>query len=71
MGFDPMAERGTPPFEKCDSTLHLAENMGIGTRDLTRIEVLGPPIREARLVDFAAIRRRRTQAKSPAAGQLG
>jgi len=41
MGFDPMADRGVPPFETCDSTLRLAEDVGIGTRDLKRIEVLG------------------------------
>jgi uncharacterized protein (DUF362 family) len=48
MGFDPMADRGTPPFEKCDSTLHLAEGLGVGTRDLTRIEVVGTPVAKAR-----------------------
>ncbi|MGA7343403.1 MAG: DUF362 domain-containing protein [Terracidiphilus sp.] len=48
MGFDPMADRGTPPFETCDSTLHLAEHLGVGTRDLSRIEVLGTPIAKAR-----------------------
>ena len=48
MGFDPMADRGTPPFEKCDSTLHLAESLGVGTRDLKRIEVVGTPIEKAR-----------------------
>lgn len=48
MGFDPMADRGTPPFETCDSTLRLAEGLGVGTRDLTRIEVLGTPIAKAR-----------------------
>ncbi len=47
MGFDPMADRGTPPFEKCDSTLHLAESLGVGTRDLSRIEVVGTPITKA------------------------
>jgi uncharacterized protein (DUF362 family) len=62
MGFDPMADRGTPPFEHCDSTLHLAESGGAGTRDLKRIEVLGTPIQQARVVDFAAIRRQRTHA---------
>jgi uncharacterized protein (DUF362 family) len=51
MGFDPMAERGTPPFEVCDSTLRLAEELGLGTRDLRRIEVLGTPIAKARF-DF-------------------
>ena len=41
MGFDPMATRGAAPFERCDSTLELAENRGLGTRDLRRIEVIG------------------------------
>lgn len=48
MGFDPMADRGTPPFENCDSTLALAEHLGVGTRDLSRIEVVGLPIAKAR-----------------------
>jgi uncharacterized protein (DUF362 family) len=48
MGFDPMADRGTPPFETSDSTLRLAEQLGVGTRDLSRIEVLGTPIAKAR-----------------------
>jgi len=47
MGFDPMAERGTVPFETCDNTLRLAEELGVGTRDLRQIEVIGTPIREA------------------------
>jgi len=49
MGFDPMADRGTAPFETCDSTLKLAEQMGIGTRDLRRIEVRGLPIEKGRV----------------------
>jgi uncharacterized protein (DUF362 family) len=49
MGFDPMADRGTAPFETCDSTLKLAEELGIGTRDLKRIEVLGLPIAKGRI----------------------
>ena len=48
MGFDPMADRGVPPFENCDSTLRLAEELGVGTRNLSRIEVLGTPIPRAR-----------------------
>ena len=44
MGFDPAADRGTAPFEKCDSTLKLAEEAGIGTRDLKKIEIVGAPI---------------------------
>jgi uncharacterized protein (DUF362 family) len=51
MGFDPMADRGTPPFETSDSTLRLAEQQGVGTRDLNQIEVLGTPIAKARF-DF-------------------
>jgi len=56
MGFDPMADRGTPPFEGRDSTLRLAEEHGLGTRDLARIEIVGTPIREARF-DFRSSRR--------------
>jgi uncharacterized protein (DUF362 family) len=48
MGYDPMADRGTPPFETSDSTLRLAENHGVGTRDLKRIEVLGARIEDLR-----------------------
>jgi uncharacterized protein (DUF362 family) len=51
MGFDPMADRGTPPFEKSDSTLRLAEQLGVGTRDLSRVDVAGEPISKARF-DF-------------------
>ena len=46
MGFDPGADRGTPPFEHCDSTLKLAEEAGLGTRDLQRIEVVGGSVRD-------------------------
>lgn len=51
MGFDPMADRGTAPFESCDSTLRLAEELGVGTRDLKRIEVIGAAIRDV-VFDF-------------------
>jgi uncharacterized protein (DUF362 family) len=61
MGFDPMADRGTPPFERCDSTLKLAEEAGLGTRDLKRIEVIGASVKEARF-DFAGIREKRRSA---------
>jgi uncharacterized protein (DUF362 family) len=47
MGFDPMAVRGTAPFEHCDSFLELAEQLGVGTRDLRRIEIAGLPIDQA------------------------
>jgi hypothetical protein len=66
MGFDPMADRGTPPFETADSTLRLAEDVGMGTRDLKRIEVAGTPIALARF-DFAKLRHaRRTKLGLPA-----
>ena len=58
MGFDPMADRGTPPFERCDSTLKLAEAAGLGTRDIGKIEIAGAPIKDVRF-DFAKIRRER------------
>ena len=59
MGYDPMAMRGTPPFETCDSTLALAEHLGAGTRDMNKIEVVGTPITEA-VFSFAELRRKRT-----------
>ena len=46
MGFDPMADRGTAPFETCDNSLRLAEELGVGTRDLKQIEVRGIPIKD-------------------------
>jgi uncharacterized protein (DUF362 family) len=49
MGFDPVAERGTAPFETSDSTLQLAEQLGVGTRDLKQIEVIGPAIEKVRI----------------------
>jgi uncharacterized protein (DUF362 family) len=48
MGFNPMSDRGTPPFETSDNMLGLAEQLGVGTRDLKRIEVVGTPISKAR-----------------------
>jgi uncharacterized protein (DUF362 family) len=57
MGFDPMAMRGTKPFETCDSTLMLAEQHGVGTRDLARIEVIGASIAEVRFDYRSAAKR--------------
>jgi len=47
MGYNPRADRGTAPFTTCDNTMLLAERHGIGTTDLTRIEVRGVPIAQA------------------------
>ena len=51
MGFDPMAGHRQQPYEGCDSTLLLAEQAGLGTRDLSRIEVAGSAIRDVKF-DF-------------------
>jgi len=67
MGFDPMADRGTPPFERCDSIVKLAEAAGLGTRDLKRIEVIG----SAPVFDFAAIRKKRRASPQPRQGIRG
>ena len=48
MGFDPMADTGTPPFETASSMLKLGEQAGLGTRNLNRIEVLGESIAKVR-----------------------
>jgi uncharacterized protein (DUF362 family) len=48
MGYsNPQATRGTPPFQTCDNHLLLAEQAGVGTADLSKIEVLGMTIAEA------------------------
>jgi uncharacterized protein (DUF362 family) len=48
MGYDPRASKGTPPFHKCDNMLLLAEEAGLGSADLSRIEVIGGKIAELR-----------------------
>ena len=47
MGYDPRADRGAAPFVRGDNTLKLAEARGIGTTDLSQIEVAGLSIEEA------------------------
>ena len=47
MGYDPKADRGTKPFVRGDNALKLAEAQGIGSTDLTRIEVAGLSIKDA------------------------
>jgi uncharacterized protein (DUF362 family) len=48
MGLNPMTDRGSPPFETSDNMLGLAEQLGVGTRNLNRIEVVGTSISKAR-----------------------
>lgn len=48
MGLDPMAKRGAAPFERCDNTLALAEEAGLGTRDLRNIEIAGAAVSSVR-----------------------
>lgn len=49
MGYsDPRATRGTAPFQTADNHLLLAEQAGVGTADLSKIEVLGLSIAQAR-----------------------
>ncbi len=55
MNYDPMARRGTPPFESSDNMLELAEQLGAGSRDPNLIDISGVPIERAKF-DFAALR---------------
>jgi uncharacterized protein (DUF362 family) len=47
MGYDPRAGRGAAPFHRGDNTLKLAEAAGVGTTDLSRIEMRGVPLKDA------------------------
>ncbi|MES1260358.1 MAG: DUF362 domain-containing protein [Acidobacteriota bacterium] len=47
MGYNPRAPKGVAPFQMCDNTLLLAEKLGAGSADLSRIEVAGVPIAKA------------------------
>jgi uncharacterized protein (DUF362 family) len=58
MNYDPAAERGQTPFETCDSTMALGESVGLGTRDLSRIEVAGGAIKD-NICDYLALRKAR------------
>jgi uncharacterized protein (DUF362 family) len=49
MGYpDPQAVRGKKPFDYCDNHLLMAEQAGLGTADLSRIDVRGLSIEKAR-----------------------
>jgi uncharacterized protein (DUF362 family) len=58
MNYDPRAPKGTVPFERCDNKLLLAEQLGVGSADPSRIEVIGPSIQEV-MFDFRALREKR------------
>jgi uncharacterized protein (DUF362 family) len=47
MGYDPRATWGTKPFPHADNTMMLAEDRGVGSTDLKRIEVRGVSIDQA------------------------
>ena len=48
MGYaNPRAKRGTKPFTHCDNHLVMAEQAGLGTADLSQIEVRGMTIEKA------------------------
>jgi len=49
MGYEnPRVAKGIKPFDFCDNHLLLAEQAGLGTADLSRIDVRGTPIEKAR-----------------------
>ena len=47
MGYNLRARRGDPGFRNCDYQLVLAEQRGLGTCDLQRIDVRGTSIEQA------------------------
>ena len=48
MGFDPRAAHFTPPFETRENHLLIAEQAGLGTADLARIDVRGARVADVR-----------------------
>jgi uncharacterized protein (DUF362 family) len=48
MGYEPRSPRGTKPFDYCDNHLLLAEQAGLGSADLSRIDVRGMTLADAR-----------------------
>jgi uncharacterized protein (DUF362 family) len=51
MGYDPRGDRGAKPFLHGDNSMKLAEAVGIGTTELSRIEVAGLSVKDA-LYDY-------------------
>jgi uncharacterized protein (DUF362 family) len=48
MGYDPRATRGTAPFLHGDNTLLLAEAAGLGSAELSKIEIAGLALKDAK-----------------------
>ena len=49
MGYDPRAQRGEGPFVRGDNTLLLAEEAGLGSADLSKIEIAGLALKDAKV----------------------
>ena len=54
MSYDPKSDRGSGPFIRGNNMLRLAEAVGLGTTDLSRIEVVGLPIAKHALISDRA-----------------
>jgi uncharacterized protein (DUF362 family) len=70
MGFDPRAPHYTAPFETRENHLLIAEQAGLGTADLSRIEVRGATIADVR-TPFRAVGGRWQPQATPPGGPLG
>jgi len=55
IGYNPMADRGAPPFATADNTLRIGEDLGVGVRDLSRNEIIGTPIKDV-VFSYSAVR---------------
>ena len=64
MNYDPRAPKGTVPFERSDNKLLLAEQLGVGSADPSRIEVVGLSIQEV-MFDFRALREKQRGLRRP------
>jgi hypothetical protein len=72
MGFDPRAPHFTAPFETRENHLLLAEQTGLGTADLSRIEVRGLRVEDVRTpFRSSAHRWEPAPALAPAGGPIG
>jgi uncharacterized protein (DUF362 family) len=66
MNYNPAADRGETPFEDCENTMAVGESVGLGSRDLNRIEVAGERI-EDNICDYLTLRKEREKRRSAAA----